>query len=247
MTLTMMVFLILGGIAGGFINGLAGMGTALFALGFFLVVLDPIPAVAMVALMSVVSGFQGLWVVRDAMVTHRARLFRFLIPGVIGVPVGTALLAYLDAQTLKYAIAGTLIAYGGYFGFRSALPAFDRSVPRVDAGIGFIGGILGGIAAMSGALPTIWLSLRPWPKSETRAVLQPYNFILLFLTGGLLWTQGGYADLSWTMIALVLAASLVAAQVGVQIYRRLSDDRFRRILILMTLTLGIGVLISEVF
>ena len=181
------------------------------------------------------------------MVTHRARLFRFLIPGVIGVPVGTALLAYLDAQTLKYAIAGTLIAYGGYFGFRSALPAFDRSVPRVDAGIGFIGGILGGIAAMSGALPTIWLSLRPWPKSETRAVLQPYNFILLFLTGGLLWTQGGYADLSWTMIALVLAASLVAAQVGVQIYRRLSDDRFRRILILMTLTLGIGVLISEVF
>jgi len=165
---------------------------------------------------------------------------------VFGVPLGIALLAYIDAQTLRYAIAGMLIAYGGYFGFRTALPAFDRSMPRLDAGIGFVGGILGGTAAMSGALPAIWLSLRPWPKSETRAVLQPYNFALLLMTAGILWGRGGYADLSWAMIGLVLGASLVAAQIGVQVYRQLSDDRFRRILILMTLALGTGVLINEI-
>lgn len=245
MTTQIIVFLVLGALAGGFINGLAGMGTALFALGFFLIILDPVAAVALVALMSVVSSLQGLWVVRNAIAARPGRLLRFLAPGILGVPLGIALLSYIDAQTLRYAIAVMLIAYGGYFGFRSALPAFERSVPRLDAGIGFIGGILGGTAAMSGALPAIWLSLRPWPKSETRAVLQPYNFALLMLTAGILWTQGGYADLTWTMIGLVLGTSLVAAQIGVQVYSRLSDDRFRRILILTTLALGTGVLISE--
>ena len=245
MTFEIITFLMLGALAGGFVNGLAGMGTALFALGFFLVVLDPASAVALVALLSVVSGIQGLWVVRGTMVAYPGRLFRFVVPGVLGVPFGVALLAYLDAQTLKYAIAFTLIAYGGYFGFRSALPAMTRASPRLDAMIGFIGGVLGGTAAMSGALPTIWLSLRPWPKSETRAVLQPYNFILLGFTGILLWAQGGFADVTFGMIGLVMVGSLIAAQIGVRVYRRLRDDQFRRILILMTLALGMGVFISE--
>ena len=245
MALEVFVFLALGALAGGFINGFAGMGTALFALGFFLSVLDPKAAVALVALMSVTSGVQGLWVVRGAMAARPRRLLRFLVPGVLGVPVGIALLAYVDAQTLRYAIAVMLIAYGGYFGFRAALPAFTRAAPRVDAGIGLLGGVLGGTAAMSGALPAIWLSLRPWPKSETRAVLQPYNFVLLGMTGVLLWFQGGFADLSWPMIVLVVGLSLGAAQVGVQAYGWVSDARFRRILVLLTLALGAGVLISE--
>ena len=35
------LFILAGAAAGGFINGLAGFGTALFALGFFLSVLPP--------------------------------------------------------------------------------------------------------------------------------------------------------------------------------------------------------------
>ena len=35
------ICLIAGGFAGGFVNGLAGFGTALFALGWFLQVLPP--------------------------------------------------------------------------------------------------------------------------------------------------------------------------------------------------------------
>lgn len=79
MTSQVFLFLVLGALAGGFINGLAGMGTALFALGFFLVVLDPVAAVALVALMSVVSSLQGLWVVRGAIVARPGRLFRFWV------------------------------------------------------------------------------------------------------------------------------------------------------------------------
>ena len=86
------IYLLLGGMAGGFINGFAGTGTALFALGFFLSVLDPIAAVAIVALMSTLTGLQGIFIVRHEIFSNKPRLLRFVIPGLIGVPVGTLLL-----------------------------------------------------------------------------------------------------------------------------------------------------------
>ncbi|MGA9409404.1 MAG: sulfite exporter TauE/SafE family protein, partial [Roseobacter sp.] len=79
------LFLVLGAVAGGFINGLAGTGTALFALGFYLVVLDPVRAVAIVAFMSVLAGLQGLWIVRAEIFGQPRRLLRFLLPGLLGV------------------------------------------------------------------------------------------------------------------------------------------------------------------
>lgn len=54
-----LLYLLLGAAAGGFINGLAGFGTALFALGFFLNIMSPIQAVAIVFLLSVTRGLVG--------------------------------------------------------------------------------------------------------------------------------------------------------------------------------------------
>ncbi|WP_415402234.1 sulfite exporter TauE/SafE family protein [Tateyamaria sp. SN3-11] len=150
MSVEFYVYLALGALAGGFINGLSGTGTALFALGFYLVVLDPIRAVAIVAFMSVLAGLQGLWIVRAEIRAQPKRLFRFLIPGLIGVPVGLALLEKIDSGTLRVTVATLLIVYGGYFGFRAALPAFSRPTPVIDGAVGFLGGVLGGLLACPG-------------------------------------------------------------------------------------------------
>lgn len=239
------IFLVLGAIAGGFINGLAGTGTALFALGFFLVVLDPLRAVAIVALMSVLAGLQGLWIVRGTIMNNRARLLRFVVPGLLGVPLGLSILSVIDAGTLRIFIGTFLIAYGAYFGFRAALPAFSKRTPWLDSTVGFFGGILGGAAALSGALPQIWVSLRPWTKSEARAVLQPFNVAILSTTVVLLATQGAFDQTSLKALAIAVPTGLVSAQIGIAVFKRLSDDAFRRLLILLTLLVGLGVLTSE--
>ena len=62
--ITFLALLGAGAIAGGFINGLAGFGTALFSLGFWLQIMPPQQAVALVLAMSVLSGIQGLILVR---------------------------------------------------------------------------------------------------------------------------------------------------------------------------------------
>lgn len=239
------LFLVLGAAAGGFINGLSGTGTALFALGFYLVVLDPIRAVAIVALMSVLAGLQGLWIVRTEILAQPRRLLRFLLPGLLGVPLGLSLLDIIDARDLRIAIAVFLIIYGGYFGFRSALPAFSRKTPWVDSMIGFLGGMLGGAASVSGAIPAMWLSLRPWTKAETRAVLQPFNVAILSTTITLLFLKGAYDKAALNALLITVPSGLIAAQIGIMVFRRLSDTSFRRLLIILTLLMGIGLLVSE--
>ena len=239
------LFLAMGAAAGGFINGLAGTGTALFALGFYLFVLDPVTAVAIVALMSVLAGVQGLWIVRAEIRARPHRFLRFAVPGLFGVPIGLLLLNVVDAQLLRLAIAALLILYGGYFGLRSALPAFDRDTPIIDRAIGFVGGVLGGLAGVSGAIPSMWLSLRTWPKAQTRAVLQPFNMAMLVTTVMLLAFRGAYDATALRALLVTVPLGLIAAQVGLMIFKRLSDTAFRRLLILLTLAMGLGILISE--
>lgn len=246
MSVETILFLILGAAAGGFINGLSGTGTALFALGFYLVVLDPLRAVAIVAFMAVLAGLQGLWIVRKEIFARPRRLLRFVLPGLAGVPVGLLLLDIIDAGTLRIAIATLLIIYGGYFGFRAALPAFARKTPVIDGLIGMIGGVLGGAASVSGAIPAMWLSIRPWTKSETRAVLQPYNVAILGTTICLLVLKGAYDRTALTALVVTIPIGLIAAQIGIMVFRRLSDTGFRRLLIVLTLLMGLGIMVSEI-
>ena len=112
---TLLTFVVLGALAGGFVNGLAGFGTSLFALGFWLQVLPPVSAVAVSLMVSVVTGIQGLWVVRREMAQNTRRLARFLIPAVVGIPLGVATLSVIDPGHLKLTIAGFLILYATFF------------------------------------------------------------------------------------------------------------------------------------
>ncbi|MCH8465936.1 MAG: sulfite exporter TauE/SafE family protein [Roseinatronobacter sp.] len=237
-------FILAGAFAGGLINGLAGTGTALFALGFLMVALNPLSAVGVVVLMSVVTGLQGLWEVRAALRENMARRLRFILPGLVGVPVGVLLLRHMDATVLKLLIAALLILYGGFFSFRATLPKFERRTPVLDSMMGFSGGFLGGMAGLSGALLVIWLSMRPWPKAETRAVLQPFNVAILGLTALMLWHNGVYDATTMTAFFIALPASFLAVQIGLWLFRRISDTAFRRLLIGRSLLLGLGTLAS---
>ena len=240
-------YLVIGAAAGGFINGLSGTGTALFALGFYLAVLDPTTSVLMVALLAILVGVQGLFVVRHNIFANPVRLLRFTVSGLVGVPIGTVLLNTIDVNNLKVIVAAFLILYGVYFGFRSSLPTIEKKTPIIDTAIAFIGGTLGGAAALSGALPQIWLSLRPWPKSEVRAMLQPFNFAVLGTTSLILLLAGNYDKKLLFGLMITLPVGYVSAQLGLYIFKLIDDTLYRRTLVILTLCMGIATLASTSF
>lgn len=245
MTIEALLVIALGAALGGFVNGLAGFGTSLFALGWWLQVLDPVDAVALSLAISVICGIQGAWVVRRA-IDGRA-LARFLAPALIGIPIGLLLLDRIDAEPLKLLIAFFLLGYGAYFAFRGRLLNLTRPMPILDVTVGFLGGFLGAIAGLSGAIPTVWLSLHAWPKASIRALLQPFNIVVLGLSALLLAIKGVYDAQVLIALAIALPVALASAQLGIRTFKRLNDADFRRLLIALMLASGAVLLVRFLF
>lgn len=229
-----------GAFIGGFVNGLAGFGTALFALGFFLNVMPPIQAVAIILLMSFISGLLGLWTVRHDIVPNMKPASYLIIPGLCGVPFGVYSLAYVDVDLLRLLVASLLLLYGGYFSFRARLPSLKGDRPIMDMIIGLIGGVLGGLASLSGALPTMWFAMRDRNKHTMRTIIQSFNMSLFVLAIALFWWRGAYDDQQTVLYALMaVSIALLAAKLGIIVFGKLSDYQFRRLLVIMTFISGI--------
>src|SRR6202521_5190698 len=103
------MLLFLGALAGGFVTGLAGFGTALMALGIWLYVLPPAIAVPLVLICSVIaqtSTMPGIWRSIDFKL-----VWPFLIGGLAGVPLGTMLVAYADPHIFRLSVGALLLVF----------------------------------------------------------------------------------------------------------------------------------------
>ena len=238
----LLVFLLAAGLSGGFVNGLAGFGTALFSLGWLLQVMPPQQAVAIALICSLVTGVPGVWQVRHSI--DRRRLALFILPAFAGIPIGTVLLGLIDTQLLSLLVGGMLLLYGGYFAFRRTLPAIEGNWTLVEAGIGFVGGVLGAMAGLSGALPSMWLALRPWPKAVQRGIMQPFSMVILLVATVLLALEGVFTPDVLYNLGFVLPASMFGAIIGLMLFRRMPDVLYPRVLIGLMLISG-GTLLAR--
>ena len=92
----------------------------------------------------------------------------------------------------------------------------------------------------------MWVALRPWPRKVTRAILQPFNVVVLGVSAILLAIDGAYDANTLLALGLVLPVGLIGSQIGMFVFRRTSDTRFRWLLITLMLASGLALLIREV-
>src|ERR1700733_14279559 len=101
--------LLIGALAGGFVSGLAGFGTALMTLGIWLYVLPPAAAVQLVLVCSIVAQsatLPSMWKRFDLTL-----VWPFIIGGLLGVPLGTLLIAHANPLTFKITIGVLLLVF----------------------------------------------------------------------------------------------------------------------------------------
>lgn len=231
-----------GALAGGLVSGLTGFGTGLSAMGIWLHVLSPSVAATLVIVCSVVSQLQTLPLIWGRITW--GRVLPFVVPGLIGVPVGTFVLPFLDTGVFKVGVGAFLVAYPAYALLRRARPGTAVGGRWADATVGLGGGVLGGIAGLSGVLPVVWTDIRGWGRDERRMVLQSFNLsILLTSLIGHAATGLVTAELA-KVAAMALPCTLASAWVGARIYRRLGDGRYQKVVLLLLLAAGLGLLWS---
>jgi uncharacterized membrane protein YfcA len=236
-----LLWIVAGGLIGGFINGLSGFGMAIVAMPLWLQALTPANAASMAAILAVIAHAQSISVVVHAI--NVKRVAPFIVGGIVGIPVGTWLLAGIDEATFRFATGAVIVVY-------CAVMLSGRVRVTVDAGalgdgiVGFGGGIMGALSGLSGALPAMWAGMRGWTKDERRAVFQPFNMSILAVTIVAHAVAGLFtSDLIWALAAGVPSV-LIGSQTGKLLYHRLGDHHFDRIVLAVLLFSGVSLVVT---
>ena len=243
MTLALILTVGSGAALAGFVTGLAGFGTGLAALGFWLHVIDPLLAAPLVVICSVVAQSQSLMTVRRAIVF--ARLWPFVLGGILGVPLGVYALAYVEADTFRAAVGVFLVLYTSFMLGLRKFPVIAWGGRTADGVVGFGGGVLGGAAGLSGPLPTIWCGLRGWNRNQQRAVYQPFNLAVLGWALIAYWAQGVLTVEVGTLTLICLPGTLLGAWLGARCYGRVDDRQFRVIVLWLLFASGVTLTLSN--
>ena len=230
------ILILVGAVAGGLVNGLTGFGTALTALGIWLFALPPTVASTLVIICSVASQLQTLPMIWRTILWKR--VFVFVAPGLFGVPIGTLLLPHVDPHVFKIVVGLLLVGYSGYALVRRADFKTAWGGPIADGVVGFTGGVLGGLAGVSGAPPVIWTDLRGWSKAERRGVMQMFNTAILMLALASHAVSGLVTREVLVAAIVALPGTIVAVHAGAFIYRRLADHSYQRVILGLLLISG---------
>jgi uncharacterized protein len=236
--------LLFGALAGGFVSGLAGFGTALMALGIWLYVVPPAIAVPLVLICSViaqVSTLPSIWKTIDFSI-----IWPFLIGGLLGVPLGVMLIAHADPKVFKLTVGVFLLVFPTALYFQRSDMAFTFGGKAADAAIGAAGGILGGLAGLSGPLPILWASVRGWTKEQRRGIFQIFNFSILAASLLAQITIGIVKpDVFWLAL-IAFPGTVIGAWLGARTYHALSDRNFRDVVLGLLFLSGVGLVWSSI-
>lgn len=230
------VFLVSGALFAGFAMGLVGFGTGLAALGFWLHVIEPRLAVPLVVICSLATTAFTFSAYKHAI--SMRRLLPFIIGGLVGLPVGVALLVKLDQEIVKACIGGFLVAYVLFRMLVLPRLVYTGGGRAADAAVGAVGGVLSGIAAIPGPPIITWCGLRGWTKDQQRGVYQPLNQGLI-LAAFLLFAWNGMATRElWVISLYCLPASLIGMWIGMKAYKKIDDAMFQKIVLWFLLASG---------
>lgn len=237
-------YVLLGALAAGFVQGLSGFAFGLVAMTVWVWVIAPQLAGPLVVFGSLVGQVLSLGTLRRSF--DGRRLLPFVLGGCIGTPIGVWLLHYIDPDGFRLFVGLILVAYCPLMLFVGAAPRITAGGRIADSGIGLIGGVMGGLGGLNGPVPTLWCSLRGWSRDEQRAVFQTFSLCMQALALTIYATSGLITREALWLFAVVAPAMIVPTLLGVRLYARFSEARFRQLILVLLSVSGVVLLIASV-
>lgn len=223
--------------SGAFVSGLAGFAFSAVAGGVLLHVLQPLEAVPLMMACSVGVQATSLWALRTSIEWKQSLIL--VLGGLVGVPIAVWLLHATDARTFREGFGLAVAAYAGYMLFRPSLSYLQQMTKSRNALVGFGGGLIGGLTAMPGALPTIWCDLHGMPKNQQRGLVQPFIAAMQLFALALLLLRGDLSPKVLLDLGMSVPALFAGSALGIFAFRYVKETTFRRIVLVVLLLSGL--------
>jgi uncharacterized membrane protein YfcA len=223
------------------VAGVTGFAFALIAAAAWLHVLTPIETATLTVSYGLIVQGYGAWKLRHAF--DWSRVWPFVLGGAPGATLGALVLRWANPAHMRMGIAAFLVLYSVYSLTRPELKPVRAGI-AADAAVGFLGGLLGGMAGFPGIVVVIWCGLRGWTKDEQRAVFQPVAVALLAMSGMALAGTGSISRHTVELFLTGLPALAAGTLAGFALYGRLDEATFRKAVLMLLLASGLILLLS---
>lgn len=234
------VLIAVGAATAGFVQGLTGFGFGLVAMSFYAWALDP----RLAAVLAVFGGLTGQLLA--ALTVRRGfdarRVLPFIAGGLLGLPLGLWLLPRIDAVMFRVYIGTLLAVWCPIMLFSTALPQLRFGGRVADGVAGACGGVMGPLGGFTGAIPTLWCTLRGYERDTQRAVIQNFNLAMLAVTMASYVASGVVTAPMLPLMAVVAPALLLPALLGMKVYLGISPAAFRNVVLGLLTASGIAML-----
>jgi len=228
-----------------FLKSLTGLGFSTICLGFLAAVLDIKIAILLVLIPSLSSNLIVMWQA-GRFIEALKRFWLLYISAIPGLLLGIWFLGSSDNQIPK-AILGVLLILYGLWGLINGLLTLSRKQEKqLSTPIGFVSGLANGITG-SQIMPIMpyLLSLKLDRDLFIQTINSAFTINSLIMMVGL----ANLGVITTPMLSLS-AAGIIPVAIGVflggKIRERLSDDSFRKMVLVLFILLGLN-LVSRLF
>lgn len=225
-----------GAAGAGLLQGLTGFAFSVVALSIWAWALTPQQAAPLAVFGALLGQLTSFTSVRGGF--DMPRILPMIVAGWLGVPIGVLMLHNADPERFKLVIGVLLSGFCLFTLIVRDPPTIKGGGKGLDAGVGLIGGVLGGLGGMSGFIPALWTQLRGWKRDVRRATMQAYNIAMHVVTIAVYWRTGELKQVDWKLFLIVAPAMLIPSYLGARVYRRASDNAFKQLVLVALLVSG---------
>ena len=235
LALTIGVFL------GAMVSGFSGFAFSAVCGAVLFHVLEPHRAIPLMMACSIASQVLTMVTLRRSVQFHTSPFL--LVGGIAGVTVAVLVVSAIDPRVLRGFFGGFLALYAAYLMLRAPIQLLSMSGSISQTLVGTLGGAVGVLTAMPGAIPTVWCEMRGCSKEEQRACVQPFIIAMQIVALLLLAiTPAGIPREVPYYLAIALPALCLGSWLGLIAFHRVKDAMFRKIVLLMLFASGLMLL-----
>ena len=228
---------------GGIVKGSVGIGMSMFSVPLIAFILPPTKAMMLLCFPVIVTNFIQMDIKRGI---SNYRFFPMFITLFLGIIIGGKLILSLNLKTISIIIALTIIIFT-LFNFLGLnlnwlKPKYEKIISIF---IGFFSGILGGVSTFyAPPIITFLVSLNLAKENFIRTTATMYFLASIPLYSSLIFHGlGNFYDLLVSLI--ITAPALLGQYLGTKIRVRLSNEIFRKTILVILIIIGFSLLIKN--
>lgn len=226
---------------GAFTQSLTGFGIGLVTMAILPSLLGLRVAIPLVALVGTV--LEATMLIRYHESLQLKSIWRLLIASTLSIPLGVYLLQQLDERIALFILGIILASYATYALIGFHLPELRH--PTWAWLLGVLSGMLGGAYNTAGPPVVIYGNCRRWSPQEFKSNLAGFFIVNSLIVVSTHWWSGNYTRGVMSTFWWILPALFLGFFAGQSLDRWLSPERFRKIVLVLLIVLGLRLMLSS--